>query len=224
MRMPATDGVSFPDVASAAADGLLLVGGRLTEPWILEGYRRGIFPWPIGDETETSLAWFSPDPRAIVELDGLHISRRLARRMRGDQFRITCNHEFRGVIAGCAEPRRDDDLAWITDELACAYVHLHRRGFAHSIEVWQDDRLVGGLYGVALGGVFFGESMFSRCRDASKAALAHLVARLREREFVLLDVQQATPHLTRMGATEISRHDYLQRLAAGLRKQVQFHG
>ncbi|MDP6554320.1 MAG: leucyl/phenylalanyl-tRNA--protein transferase [Pirellulaceae bacterium] len=224
MPMPANDAVSFPDVASAAEDGLLLMGGQLTEPWILEAYRRGIFPWPIVDETEMLLAWFSPDPRAILELDGLHISRRLARRIRSDQFRVTCNCDFTSVLAGCAEPRRDDELTWITDELARAYLRLHRRGFAHSIEVWQDDQLVGGLYGVVQGGVFFGESMFSRQRDASKVALAHLVTRLRDRGFALLDIQQATPHLTRMGATEISRHDYLQRLAAGLRKQVQFHG
>ncbi len=222
--MPATHAVSFPDVASAAEDGLLLVGGQLTEPWILEGYRRGIFPWPIVDETETSLAWFSPDPRAIVELDGLHISRSLARRIRSDRYRVTINQDFTSVLAGCSAPRRDDESTWITRELARAYVRLHRRGFAHSVEVWENEELVGGIYGVAQGGVFFGESMFSFRRDASKVALAHLVVRLRERDFVLFDIQQATPHLTRMGAVEISRHDYLQRLTKGLKKQVQFHG
>ncbi len=222
--MRATETVSFPEVASAAEDGLLLLGGRLTEPWILEGYRRGIFPWPTGDENGTSLAWFSPDPRGIVELDGLHISRRLARRIRSDQYRVSINRDFTSVMAGCAARRRDDESTWITRELARAYIHLHRRGFAHSIEVWQEDQLVGGLYGVAQGGVFFAESMFSHRRDASKVALAHLVTRLRRRDFVLLDIQQVTPHMTRMGATEISRHDYLKRLTSALRKQVQFHG
>jgi leucyl/phenylalanyl-tRNA--protein transferase len=222
--MPVTCVVSFPDIATADEDGLLLMGGRLTESWILEGYHRGIFAWPIVDETETLLAWFSPDPRAIVELDGLHISRRLARRIRSDQFRVTFDRDFAGVVVGCAEPRRDDESTWITRELARAYLHLHRIGFAHSIEVWQDDQLVGGLYGVVQGGVFFGESMFSRRRDASKVALAYLVRRLRERHFELLDIQLATPHMTRMGATEISRHDYLRRLKEGLRKKVQFQG
>ncbi len=198
MLMPVANAVSFPDVTSADEDGLLLTGGRLTESWILEGYRRGIFPWPQADETETLLAWFSPDPRAIVELDGLHISRRLARRIRSDQFRVTFDRDFASVVAGCAEPRRDDESTWITRELARAYRQLHRRGFAHSIEVWQDDQLVGGLYGVAQGGVFFAESMFSRRRDASKVALAHLVLRLRERDFGLLDIQMTTPHMTRM--------------------------
>jgi leucyl/phenylalanyl-tRNA--protein transferase len=222
--MPVTDAVSFPDIASAAEDGMLFVGGQLTESWILEAYRRGIFPWPLVDEGESLLAWFSPDPRGIVELDGLYVSRRLARRIRSDQFQITFDRDFAGVVAGCVEPRRDDDSTWITAELATAYVGLHRGGFAHSIEVWQDDRLVGGLYGVAQGGVFFGESMFSRRRDASKVALAHLVTRLQERDFELLDIQFTTPHMTRMGATEISRHDYLERLTSGLRKQVRFHG
>lgn len=222
--MPVTDAVSFPDVASAAKDGLVFVGGQLTESWILEAYRCGIFPWPLVDEGESLLAWFSPDPRGIVELDGLHVSRRLARRIRSDRFQITFDRDFAGVVAGCAEPRRDDQSTWITGELANAYVGLHQRGFAHSIEVWQDDRLVGGLYGIAQGGVFFGESMFSRRRDASKVALVHLVKRLQEREFELLDIQLTSPHLTRMGATEISRHDYLERLTSGLRKQVRFHG
>lgn len=201
-----------------------MAGGHLTEPWILEAYRRGIFPWPMVDQTRAFLAWFSPDPRAIVELDALHISRRLARRIRSSQFRVTCNRDFAAVVAGCAEPRREDGLTWITDEMARAYLRLQRRGFAHSIEVWEDEQLVGGLYGVALGGVFSGESMFSRRRDASKVALAHLVARLRECQFELFDIQQLTPHMSRMGATEISRHDYLQRLARALKKQVQFHG
>jgi leucyl/phenylalanyl-tRNA--protein transferase len=222
--MSFTNTVSFPDVRHADEDGFLMEGGKLTEPWILEAYRRGIFPWPLVDETRALLAWFSPDPRAIVELDGLHVSRRLARRIRSDQFQVTYDRDFAGVLAGCAEPRRDDALTWITNELADAYLCLHRRGFAHSIEVWQDDQLVGGLYGVAQGSVFSGESMFSRRRDASKIALVHLVAHLREREFELFDIQQITPHMARMGATEISRHDYLRRLTAGLKKQVHFQG
>lgn len=222
--MRATDVVSFPHVDLAGEDGFLWAGGKLTEPWILEAYRRGIFPWPIVDETTTLLAWFSPDPRAIIELDGLHISRRLARRIRSGQFRVTFDRDFAGVLAGCAEPRRDDGLTWITGELARAYLNLHRRGHAHSVDVWENDELVGGLYGVTLGGLFCGESMFSRRCDASKVALAHLMARLRQRDFELFDIQQLTPHMSRLGATEITRHDYLQRLSAALKKQVQFQG
>jgi len=222
--MPFTPLVSFPDVRRADHDGFLMAGGELSEPWILEAYRRGIFPWPLVDENVAHLAWFSPDPRAIVELDGLHISRRLARRIRREEFRVTIDSHFAGVIAGCAAPRSDDALTWITAELAFAYTQLHRRGFAHSIEVWHNDQLAGGLYGVALGGVFSAESMFSRRRDASKVALAFLVGHLRERDFDLLDIQQITPHMSRMGATEISRHDYLRRLAIGLRKEVRFQG
>jgi len=216
--------ISFPDVRLADEDGFLMVGGQLTEPWIREAYRRGIFPWPIVDGRRALLAWFSPDPRAIVELDGLHISRRLARRLRGGRFLVTWNQDFAGVVAGCAAPRRQDGLTWITHEMARAYINLHRRGFAHSVEVWEDEQLVGGLYGVTEGGAFFGESMFSRSRDASKVALAHLVARLREREFELFDIQVMTPHMSRMGATEISRHDYLRRLARALEKQTRLQG
>ncbi len=199
-----------------------MTGGQLTEAWILEAYRRGIFPWPMVDETTSILAWFSPDPRAIVELDGLHVSRRLERRLRGGQFQVTVNQDFCGVVRGCAAPRRDDSLTWITADLAAAYVNLHRRGMAHSVEVWQDDCLVGGLYGVALGGVFSGESMFSRVRDASKVALVALVSRLRERRFSLFDIQQMSPHMARMGAVEITRREYLRRLADGLQQTVQF--
>ena len=216
--------VTFPDVETAGEDGLLMVGGALTEQWILEAYRRGIFPWPIVADSMTLLAWFSPDPRAVVEIDGLRVSRRLARRVRSGQFSVTINQDFAAVISGCAAPRRDRPSTWITKDLARAYLALHRCGYAHSIEVWQEGQLAGGLYGVALGGVFHGESMFSLRRDASKVALVHLMDHLRQRGFELFDIQQMTPHMSRMGATLIARHDYLHRLAAGIGKQVEFQG
>ena len=202
----------FPPVETADPDGLLLIGGELTPSWLLEAYRRGINPWPISDGNKMYLGWWSPDPRSILELDGLHISRRLQRTIRGGPFTATLNHDFAGVVAGCAEPRNADDGTWITPEMARAYERLHELGHAHSVEVWREGQLAGGVYGVAVGGVFCGESMFHRERDASKVALAHLVNHLRARGFVLLDIQQWTPHMARMGASEISRSEYLHRL------------
>jgi leucyl/phenylalanyl-tRNA--protein transferase len=212
----------FPPVSRAREDGLLLIGGYLNPAWLLAAYRQGIFPWPICDETTEILAWFSPDPRAVLEWDDLVVSRRLDRRLRSGQFRITFNRDFAGVVRGCAAPRRDDHLTWITPELAAAYEGLHRQGYAHSVEVWQADRLVGGVYGIALGGYFSGESMFHTARDASKVALVHLVRHLQQRGFVLFDIQQTSAHLTRMGATEIPRRQFLRRLQAALELPVQF--
>jgi leucyl/phenylalanyl-tRNA--protein transferase len=199
-----------------------MVGGCLNVRWLLAAYRQGIFPWPICDEDRQILAWFSPDPRAILNLDALHISRRLRRRLRSGQFTVSFDRDFEAVIRACAEPRREDPLTWITPELSAAYQQLHRQGYAHSVEVWQDSRLVGGLYGLAVGGFFSGESMFHRTRDASKVALVHLVERLRRQGFTLLDVQQTTPHLTRMGASEIARAEFLARLESALNLPVRF--
>lgn len=207
---------------------MLLVGGELSVDWLVEAYRRGIFPWPIAIGQGMILAWFSPDPRAIVELDRLHVSRRLARRLRSGRYRVTCNADFPAVIAACAAPRDDSDDerggSWITPEMLRAYCDLHGCGCAHSVEVWRDDELVGGVYGVATGGAFSAESMFHRDTDASKIALAALVARLRERGFTLLDIQQSSPHMTRMGATEIRRHDFLRRLRKARNTRVSFAG
>src|SRR5262245_36203274 len=156
--------------------GLVAIGGDLRPERLLHAYRSGIFPWY---DEDGPICWWSPDPRAIFELDGLHISRRLRRSIRSGRFQITINRDFAGVIRGCAEGR--DDGTWITTDMIAAYERLHQLGHAHSLEVWHGDQLAGGVYGVAIGGFFAGESMFHRARDASKVALAHLVERLRQR-------------------------------------------
>ena len=214
--------IYFPPVATALEGGLLRVGGQLTPNWLLAAYERGIFPWPVIEDEWEVLAWFSPDPRAVIELDGLHVSRRLARRIRRGQFQVTLNRDFAGVISGCSAPRRDDSGTWITPEICAAYQRLHELGYAHSVEVWSEARLVGGLYGVALGGMFAGESMFHRARDASKIALFCLQAHLRQRGFTLFDIQQQTNHSKSMGAVEISRAAFLLRLHSALALPVTF--
>lgn len=199
-----------------------MIGGRLTTDWLLTAYRQGIFPWPIRDGQSEILAWFSPDPRAILELEHVHVSRRLRRRLNSGQFRVSFDTAFSRVIGCCAEPRAPDEATWITPHLAEAYTELHRLGVAHSVEVWEDGRLAGGLYGLALGGFFAGESMFHRVRDASKVALVEAARHLRSRGFVLFDVQQASPHLIRMGASKIPRAEFLTRLKSALELAVSF--
>lgn len=195
---------------------LVAIGGDLRPERLLDAYRHGIFPWY--DEGDPIL-WWSPEPRAIFELDGLHVSRRLRRTLRSGRFSVTVNRDFAAVIRGC---RDRDEGTWITPEMLRAYETLHALGYAHSVEVWQGGRLAGGLYGVALGGFFAGESMFTRVRDASKVALVHLVQRLRERGFTLFDTQFLTEHTERMGAVEIPRADYLARLKKALVRPVTF--
>jgi leucyl/phenylalanyl-tRNA---protein transferase len=212
----------FPPVWQSSEGGLLMVGGLLTTEWLLTAYRQGIFPWPVCDGQNEILAWFSPDPRAVLEFDRLHVSRRLRRRLNSGQFEVTFDRDFPRVIEACAELRKPNDGTWITPHLAEAYIELHRLGVAHSVEVWQDGQLAGGLYGLALGGFFAGESMFHRVRDASKVALVHIVRHLQSRGFVMFDVQQASPHLIRMGATEIPRHEFLSRLKKALELPVAF--
>jgi len=214
--------VRFPPIWQASEGGLLMVGGQLTTEWLLTAYRQGVFPWPVYDGQTEILAWFSPDPRAIIEWDRLHVSRRLQRRLRSGRFRITLDADFPNVIAACAEARKPEEGTWITPHLAEAYIELHRLGVAHSVEVWQEGWLAGGVYGVALGGFFSGESMFHRVRDASKIALVHLVRHLHSRGFVLFDVQQASPHLVRLGATEVPRSEFLSRLKRALELPVSF--
>lgn len=212
----------FPPVDAADSCGLLMLGGDLSPAAVLEAYRRGIFPWPIVENGIEVLSWWSPDPRAIIELDRFHVSRRLARRIRSDQFRVTVNQDFLGVVAGCAAPRHPGDGIWLTPTLARVYAALHKQGHAHSVEVWRDEQLVGGVYGMAIGGFFAGESMFHRATDASKIALAFLVRRLRERGFSLFDIQLATPHTRRLGASEIPRKQFLRRLRKATRERVSF--
>ena len=208
----------FPPVELADEDGLLGVGGALEPDWIIDAYRHGIFPWPVDD----TLAWWSPDPRGVLEMADLKISRRLARTLRSGRFTVTCDEAFAEVLAACAEVPRDDGGTWITSEMLDAYCHLHELGVAHSVETWQDDRLVGGIYGLAFGGFFAGESMFYRETDASKVALVRLVWHLESRGFVLFDLQLLNEHTERLGGSEIPRREYLRRLADALDLDVSF--
>ena len=213
------DRLWFPDACDAVKRGphagLVAVGGDLSVPRLLLAYRSGLFPWTAAPAT-----WWSPDPRGIFELDQFHVSRSLARTVRKAGFEITFDRAFREVITACAKTRRPG--GWITPQFISAYTELHEAGHAHSVECWQAGKLVGGVYGVATGGLFAGESMFHRASDASKVALFHLVGRLRERGFTLFDTQMVTPVTRQLGATEIGRAEYLRRLAAAVTIQAVF--
>lgn len=184
---------------------------------LITAYAQGIFPMSLEDG---EIGWFSPDPRGIIPLDGFLVSRRLARVVRSRKFEIVFDRSFEAVMRACADDREDG--TWISEEIIESYVALHRRGLAHSVEAWQGGALVGGLYGVHLGGAFFGESMFHRVTDASKVALVALVDRLQSCGFSLLDTQWTTPHLEQFGAIEIPREEYLARLTAALGKRCLF--
>ncbi|MDR9392989.1 leucyl/phenylalanyl-tRNA--protein transferase [Roseovarius sp. SYSU LYC5161] len=186
-------------------------GFTLGPEMLLRAYAAGIFPMAESRDAP-EVFWVDPRRRGILPLDGFHISRSLARRMRKGGYTATLNRDFAGVVDGCA----DRDETWINDEIRDLYLALHAMGHAHSLEIWQDGQMVGGVYGVAIGGAFFGESMFSRRTDASKLALAHLVDHLRRCGFMLFDTQFITPHLQSLGALEISRADYRARLAEAL--------
>lgn len=211
----------FPPVEEADDDGLLAFGGELEPGWLLDAYSHGIFPWPFGDDSNP-MAWWSPDPRGILELDGMHISRRLRRTLRQGRFEVTCDRAFRDVMAACATGPGRLGGTWITPRMLAAYTRLHEVGFAHSVEVWREGKLVGGTYGVSIRGLFAAESKFYRQRDASKVALAHLVEHLKRRGYTLLDLQMITPHTERLGAIEISRNEYFERLAEALEQNVTF--
>ncbi|MGH8898888.1 MAG: leucyl/phenylalanyl-tRNA--protein transferase [Egibacteraceae bacterium] len=198
----------FPDPWSAPADAPLAWGGDLEPETLLDAYRHGVFPWPASDGT---ICWWSPDPRALLPLDGIHVSRSLRRTLRSGRFRCTQDAAFADVVAGCAD--RGSNGTWITSAMARAYTRLHELGHAHSVEVWNaDGALVGGIYGVAAGAAFSGESMFSRATDASKVALVDLSGRLRAGGFRLLDAQLPTPHLASMGAVAVPRSVFLRLL------------
>lgn len=192
---------------------------NLSPEALLAGYMQGIFPMASADGR---VAWYSPDPRAILPLDHLHVSRSLRRSILRGQFEVRFNTAFREVIEACAAPAPGRDETWISAAITEAYTRLYRLGFAHSVESWSEGQLVGGLYGVSIRGFFAGESMFSRRRDASKVALYNLVLRLRERGFRLLDVQYQTPHLKQLGAVEIPRPRYLALLRRALAAEVTF--
>ncbi len=207
----------FPDPRKADAEGLVAVGGELSVARLLLGYRSGIFPWTTGPVT-----WWSPDPRGIFELDAFHVSRSLARQLRSDRFQVTVNKCFKEVMLGCAEPGPTRKGTWINAEFIAAYTRMHEEGHAHSLEVWSEGKLAGGVYGVAIGGFFAGESMFHRVSDGSKIALFHLIQRLRERQFELLDIQMLTPITEQLGGVSIPREQYLARLAKATEKTCRF--
>jgi leucyl/phenylalanyl-tRNA---protein transferase len=213
----------FPPPSEASPDGIVCLGGPLVPEVLLDAYRHGIFPWPEVDENRRVwLIWCSPDPRAIFKMDGLHISQRLRRTLRAGKFQVTCDQDFEGVMRGCATTAGRADATWITPAMIEAYCQMHELGYAHSVEVWQDDELVGGVYGLAIGGLFAAESMFYRVRDASKVALVHLVAHLGSRGYQLFDIQQWTPHTGSLGAVEVCRSEYLDRLAKAVDLPVTF--
>jgi leucyl/phenylalanyl-tRNA---protein transferase len=191
----------------------------LTPEILLYGYSQGVFPMAHEDD---QIYWYDPEPRAILPLDGFHVSRSLARLVRKNYFEMRVNTAFTAVITACARPRLDHEETWINREIITAYTQLHELGFAHSVEAWRDGRLVGGLYGVALRGLFAGESMFSEERDASKVALVHLVQRLIQGNFQLLDTQFMTSHLKQFGAVEIPRSEYQRRLGRALAAVASF--
>ncbi|HVT10488.1 MAG TPA: leucyl/phenylalanyl-tRNA--protein transferase [Polyangia bacterium] len=204
--------VTEEESAASGPEGLVALGGRLDVPTLLAAYRAGVFPW----SSDPVLTWWSPDPRAIFDLDSWRPHRTVGRTARRNGWTFSVDRAFADVMQACAETAEDRPSTWITGDFVRAYGQLHQMGHAHSVEVWEGDQLVGGLYGVALGGFFGGESMFHRRTDASKAAVAHLVERLRACGFGLLDAQVPTPHLSRLGATAIPRAEYLARLKRAL--------
>lgn len=217
--LPPNAPVWFPDPREADEDGVVALGGDLSSERLLYAYEHGIFPWFEGGLPPI---WWSPDPRAVILPEGLHVSRRLERRLRSGTFRFTWNHAFDAVISACAVERSDG--TWITDEMHAAYVRLHTLGHAHSVEVWSGDDLVGGTYGIACGALFAAESKFHRQRDASKAAVVVLLRSLARCGVEVVDVQMMTSHLATMGAVEWSRETYLARLPALTRRAVNLRG
>lgn len=192
-------------------NGLLAVGGALTPEWLTHAYRRGVFPWY---SAEQPILWWAPDPRAVLLPAEFRISRSLARSIRNRGYVTRIDTAFDSVVEACAGPRRGGAGTWITDEMREAYGALHRRGLAHSIEVWREDRLVGGLYGVAVGRAFFGESMFTLERDASKVALARLTQECLRLDVALIDCQLPSPHLASLGSRNLIRSEFEVQLAA----------
>jgi len=213
--------IELPDTANALKEpnGLLAAGGGLTPEWLLTAYERGIFPWFSDDDP---ILWWSPSPRTILYLDQLHISRSLGKALRKADINISFDTAFSDVVDACAQPRsnEDDPGTWITNEIRDAYVHLHELGFAHSVEVWRDGELIGGLYGIALGKMFFGESMFSFQANGSKFAMFYLVEQLKQWQFIAIDCQVHNKHLQSMGAIQIAREEFeglLKRHVSGKR-------
>lgn len=215
-KLPDTpDETGFPPVEYATPDGLLAIGGALSTERLLSAYRQGIFPWYSEDQP---VLWWSPDPRAVLYPSEVRITRSLQKTLRQVKFSVTFDRCFEQVMRECAAPRRQrpDEGTWITPDMLAAYTRLHELGYAHSVEVWQDRQLVGGLYGVALGRAFFGESMFSRERDASKVALVTLCRQLDVWGFTLIDCQVESEHLASLGAVSIPRARFLEQIRQAL--------
>ena len=202
----------FPPVHRALEEpnGLLAAGGELSVERLLDAYRHGIFPWYSDSQP---VLWWSPDPRMVLVPSEIDISRSLRKRLRKNDYEVRTDTCFSEVLLACAEPRDGQAGTWITDELAEGYISLHRAGYAHSVETWIEGVLAGGLYGVSIGRMFYGESMFTRASDASKMALAHLARQLERWQFPLIDCQMSTSHLASLGAREISRNDFLRSLS-----------
>jgi leucyl/phenylalanyl-tRNA--protein transferase len=217
MNILRPDNLAFPNLQSANREGLLALGGDLSVARLLLAYRSGIFPW-----TDEPLTWWSPDPRAIFEIDRFHPPKRLESKLRHNPFELSIDRDFSAVIHACAQPASGRESTWISPRFIEAYLELHRQGHAHSVEVWRERKLVGGIYGVAIRGFFAGESMFHRVTDVSKIALCHLMAHLRAKKFELFDTQVLSPLTARLGAIEIRRREYLERLASALRNPAQF--
>ena len=217
-----TEQLWFPDPRQAArggaCDGLIAIGGDLSESRLLLAYRSGIFPW-----TDHPITWWSPDPRAIFELDRFRVPESLIRVVRKGVFQVTVDRAFRRVMECCATPARGRESTWISAAFIDAYTRLHDSGHAHSMECWRGNELAGGIYGVAIGGFFAGESMFHRQNNASKVALYHLVEHLRRRGFGLFDIQMVTPITRQLGAMTISREEYLRRLKAAVELGTKFN-
>jgi leucyl/phenylalanyl-tRNA--protein transferase len=210
----------FPTVDRALTEpnGLLAVGGRLDPDWLLAAYRQGIFPWfSPGDP----ILWWSPDPRMVLIPGKETLSASLRKTLRRGAYEVRCDSAFEAVLRACAAPRHDAAGTWITEEMIQAYCHLHTLGWAHSIETWEHDALIGGLYGVAIGRAFFGESMFHRKTDASKIAFVHLARLLKRENFAILDCQMHTSHLASLGAHEMTRKDYIAEIARQTKEERQ---
>jgi leucyl/phenylalanyl-tRNA---protein transferase len=210
--------IEFPPARLARSDGLLCIGGDLSLERLLLAYENGIFPWFSENEP---LLWWSPDPRLVLFPNAIKISRSLKRKIKKTPFQITVDNAFEQTIVSCAQPRRGrHEGTWLVDEMIEAYIQLHKHGYAHSVETWHGNELVGGLYGLTLGGSFFGESMFSRASDASKIALTALAALLNTNGFDMIDCQVTTRHLLNMGAVEVSRETFLNTLAPSIARQM----
>ncbi len=210
------DDIRFPSVDAASPEGLVAIGGDLRPERLIEAYRNGIFPWYSDGQP---ILWWSPEKRTLLFLDQLKVSQSLRKTIRQQRFRVTMDQCFERVIHACAQPRDDREApgTWITGDMIDAYVRLHEMGLAHSVECWRDKTLAGGLYGVTTGRAFCGESMFHRASDASKVALVHLVQQLRAWQFHFIDCQMPSAHLSRLGAVEVERAEFLRRLDAALR-------